>query len=127
MNAMGFIQVLESGLLPYLTNIDPNARFMQDNDPKHTSRAATEWLEKSGVNWWKTPPESPDLNPIENLWHELKEYQRRVVKPKTKEELISGILEFWNTVDTAKCTKYIRHLKKVVPKVITVEGGPTGY
>ena len=49
------------------------------------------------------------------------------MKPKTKEELISGILEFWNTVDTAKCTKYIRHLKKVVQKVIAVEGGPTGY
>ena len=127
MNAMGFIEVQKSGLLPYLENIDPNARFMQDNDPKHTSRAAGEWLEESGVNWWKTPPESPDLNPIENLWHELKEYQRRVVKPKTKEELIGGIIQFWNTVDTAKCTKYIRHLKKVVPKVIAVEGGPTGY
>ena len=107
MNAMGFIEVLKSGLLPYLKNINPNARFMQDNDPKHASRAAGEWLEKSGVNWWRTPPESLDLNPIENLWHELKEYQRWVVKPKTKEELIGGIIQFWNTVDTAKCTKYI--------------------
>ena len=126
MNAMGFIEVLKSGLLPYLKNIDPNARFMQDNDPNHASRAAGEWLEKSGVNWWKTP-ESPDLNPLENLWHELKEYQRRVVKPKTKEKLIGGIIQFWNTVDTAKCTKYIHYLKKVVPKVIADEGGPTGY
>ena len=79
------------------------------------------------VNWWKTPAESPDLNPIENLWHELKEYIRRVVKPKIKSELVSGILEFWDTVDVQKCKKYIGHLRKVVPKVIQMNGGPTGY
>ena len=49
------------------------------------------------------------------------------MKLKTKEELIGGINQFWNTVDTAECTKYIRHLKKVAPKVIADEGGPTGY
>ena len=127
MNAAGFIEVLTAGLLPYLTNIDNNPRFMQDNDPKHASKTAKNWLESNNVTWWKTPAESLDLNPIENLWHELKEYIRRVVKPKTKSELVSGILEFWNTVDVPKCQKYIRHLKKVVPKVIEANGGPTGY
>ena len=53
--------------------------------------------------------------PIENLWHELKEYQRRVVKPKTKQELINGIAAFGRTVDKEKCCKYIGHLKKVIP------------
>ena len=46
--------------------------FMQDNDPKHTSRVAKAFFDQHGVNWWRTPPESPDANPIENLWHELK-------------------------------------------------------
>ena len=43
---------------------------MQDNDPKHTSRYAKH------INWWKTPASSPDLNPIENVWHTMKEYLR---------------------------------------------------
>ena len=91
------------------------------------------------------PAESPDLNPVENVWHELKEFIRREVKPKTKNELIEGIRQFWSTVDIAKCTRcfvlhliicylhnfflcrYIRHLVKVIPKVIEVNGEPTGY
>ena len=55
-------------------------------------------------------PESPDLNPIENMWLELKEFIRREVKPTTKSDLIEGIKRFWTSVDVAKCNKYINHL-----------------
>jgi len=67
------------------------------------------------------------MNPIENLWHEMKEHIRREVKPHTKQELIDGIQEFWSTVNGEKCRKYIRHLQKVIPKVIELEGDATGY
>ena len=127
MNGSGYIQVLESGLKPFQSQILANPRFMQDNDLKHTSRRVGQYIEKEGINWWKTPPESPDLNPIENLWHELKDYLRREIKPSNKEELISGILQFWATVDVPKCRKYIYHLKKVLPKVIELQGAATGY
>lgn len=100
---------------------------MQDNDPKHRSNLAKDFFEANQINWWKTPAESPDLNPIENLWHELKEYVRREAKPKTKEELINAIKGFWKTVGVNKCRRYIRHLRKVIPKVVEVEGEPTGY
>uniref|UniRef100_A0A1X7UPR5 Tc1-like transposase DDE domain-containing protein n=1 Tax=Amphimedon queenslandica TaxID=400682 RepID=A0A1X7UPR5_AMPQE len=99
---------------------------MMDNDPKHTSKKAVAWIVERNINWWKTPPESPDLNPIENLWHQLKEHIREVVKPKTKQKLVDGISEFWENVTIEQCQKYIKHLKKVVPKVIE-ENGPTGY
>ena len=49
-------------------------RLMQDNDPKHTSRVAQQFYIDSDINWWKTSAESPEMNPIENLWHELKEH-----------------------------------------------------
>ena len=100
---------------------------MQDNDPKHTSILARHFFEEKGIKWWKTPAESPDMNPIENLWHELKEFIWREVKPRTKQELVDGILKFWRTVDVAKCNKYIDHLKKVIPRVIELNGDATGY
>ena len=61
------------------------------------------------------------------MWHELKEYLRREVKPSRKEELVAGIKQFLETVDVAKCQKYIRHLRKVLPKIIGCNGKPTGY
>ena len=85
------------------------------------------FFEAESINWWRTPAESPDLNPIENVWHELKEYIRREVKPRTKEQLVRGIQEFWATVDKEKCQKYIRHLRKVIPRIIELNGDATGY
>ena len=128
MDACLYTEILDGTLLPFIQSRMPDGhRFMQDNDPKHTSRYAQDFYEEAGINWWKTPPESPDLNPIENLWHELKEYIRREVKPKKKEELIQGIRQFWCTVSKAKCAKYIGHLDKVIPAVIEKEGNATGY
>ena len=101
---------------------------MQDNDPKHTSNKAKAYYENLIVNWWPTPPESPDLNPIELVWHELKYFLRKTWKPKTKEELTEGILTFWSERMTIeKCNRYIDHLNKVIPKVIEKEGRASGY
>ena len=118
-----FVIILEGILLPFIDIVYPEGhKFMMDNDPKHTSGYAADWMRENSENWWKTPAESPDLNPIENFWHELKKYIRRESKPKTKDELIQGIVTFWGTVDTAKCLKYIGHLRKIVPKVIELGG-----
>ena len=57
-----------------------------------TSRRARALFEDDGVHWWKTPAESSDANPIENLWHELKEFIRREVEPHNKAELVQGRL-----------------------------------
>ena len=128
MNATLYISILDQTLIPFISAVYPDHhRFMQDNDPKQTSRLAAQFMNSKGVNWWKTPPESPDCNPIENLWHELKEFLRREVKPKTKQELIDGIQLFWRTVTVAKCRKYIGHLKKVLPKIVELNGAATGY
>ena len=128
LDAEGYSDILRNSLLPFIYKYYPDGhRLMQDNDPKHTSRHIQGSFVEEGVNWWKTPAESPDCNPIENVWHELKEYIRREVKPSTKAELTGGINEFWRSVDVKKCQKYIGHLRKVLPKVIEVEGGPTGY
>ena len=127
MDAPAYVEILQKTSLPFVHEVFPDERrFMQDNDPKHNSKVSKDFLAASSINWWRTPLESADLNPIENR-HELKEYLRREVKPKTKEELIRGIELFWGSVSGEKCRKYIRHLHRVIPKVIELRGAATGY
>ena len=120
--------IVKNCLKPFIDEVFPDGhRFMQDNDPKHTSNVAKKMMEECGINWWPTPAESPDMNPIENLWHELKEKLRNDIKPRKKDELLEGIQEVWSSITPEKCRKYISHLDKVLPKVIEREGRASGY
>lgn len=84
-------------------------------------------MQNNGIKRWVAPPESPDMNPIENLWGSLKYHIRRRKKPTNQQELLDGIQEFWDTVTPVVCCRYIDHLFKVVPKVVHVNGEASGY
>ena len=64
-----YVSILDKFLLPFLMETFPDGdyRFMQDNDPKHTSRVAKDFYAQKGINWWKTPASSADFNPIDQL------------------------------------------------------------
>ena len=83
--------------MPFIRHAFPDDnRFMQDNDPKHTSILGRDTKTENNINWWKTPP-------IENMWHELKVNLRSRVKPRPKDELLNDVQSFWLTVTPEKC------------------------
>jgi transposase len=70
----------------------------QDNDPKHTEKRVKEWLIYNVPKQLHTPPQSPDMNPIEHLWDEI-ERKIRTHNVRNKQQLKNAIFTEWNAND----------------------------
>lgn len=84
-----YIQILQRSMLPSMKKLLGHQRgiFQHDNDPKHSAKKTKEWLSKKKVKVLEWPPQSPDLNPIENLWEILNKYRDKSTHIRNEEEL----------------------------------------
>ena len=77
MDAVRYGDILDASLVPFIADwFSDGHRYQMDNDPKHCSSYIQSYFDGHNINRWPTPPESPDLNPIENVWGTLKQYLR---------------------------------------------------
>ena len=57
---------LLASILPFINKKMPYYhRFFMDNDPKHTSHSTKRFIIRNNIKHFETPPQSPDLMPIE--------------------------------------------------------------
>jgi transposase len=72
---------------------------MQDNARSHTAIIVRDYLQEVGISVMRWPARSPDLNPIEHLWDDLKRRVRaRDSAPTTLQELQDAALEKWDRI-----------------------------
>jgi len=71
--------------------------FQQDNDHKHTAKKTKEWLLYNMPKQLVTPSQSPDINPIANLWHIL-DLQIRKRKISNKNDIKIALIEEWSKI-----------------------------
>ena len=72
-DAHAYIAVLQTTLLPIIHNlIDARGFLLHDNAPIHKAGIVTQFLADNRINTLPWPPNSPDLNCIENIWAAMK-------------------------------------------------------
>ena len=80
--------------------------FQMDNDTKHTSKVVAKWLMDNKVKVLEWPSQSPDFNPIENLWAELKK-RVRAKRPTNLTQLHQLCQEEWAKIHQTYCGKLV--------------------
>ncbi|KAI4894875.1 hypothetical protein NFI96_008647 [Prochilodus magdalenae] len=119
MDGAMYREILANNLLPSVRALKMGRGwvFQHDNDPKHTARATKEWLRRKHLKVLEWPSQSPDLNPIENLWRELKVRvaQRQPRNLKALEEIC---MEEWAKIPAAVCANLVKNYRKRLISVI---------
>lgn len=120
-------EVLEPSLLKLFSEEqEESILFQQDNAPCHTSALSTAFFRENGIRVLEWPAQSPDLNPIEQLWGTLKK-KVALHKSRSKTELKKRIIDEWSKIPPAECNTLIQSMPRRVAAVIRAKGGATRY
>ncbi len=127
-NAAIYQEILEHFMLPSADKLygDADFIFQQDLAPAHTAKGTKSWFNDHGVTVLDWPANSPDLNPIENLWGIVKR-KMRDTRPNNADELKVTVKETWASIPPQQCHKLITSMPRRIEAVIKAKGAPTKY
>ena len=122
-------------LVARLLEQDPfkDIMFMQDNAPIHNARTTKQLIERRGIEKFPEgdmawPANSPDLNPIENVWAWMKYRLAAMNEYPTTVEMMQEILnQLWKEVTPEFCQRFTDGYRRRLEKVVAAQGYTTKY
>jgi hypothetical protein len=105
--------ILKHVMVPSVRVLYPDGviQFQQDHSSIHDSRVVQEWLSRQAdVELIDRPPRAPDMNPIENMWSEVKKMHETWpdLPPRNRDAVWTLVSDAWDEV--ASSQRYVRSL-----------------
>ena len=129
-NSQKYCSTLQEELLPLLESAYPdgNYTFVQDNAPAYVSAETRTWLDCNSVNTSVWPPQSPDLNLIENLWRKTKVQVRKNINDCfTPSDLYQRFQNIFYAIPEAAIQNLYYSIPRRLKAVIRNKGTLTKY
>lgn len=101
--------------------------FMQDGAPCHTSKHVKEWLNNCAIEYFTDwPGNSPDLNPIENLWSIMKK-KVQCMDTSSVPKLKAALVQVWQEFPLEQLQSLADSVPRRFMEVIKKKGNTTKY
>ena len=128
MNSKAYLPIIERKVSTKLSKLHTQAIFQQDSAASHKAKIITNCFKKMKITVLDWPGNSPDLNPIENLWSIVKNSLRKM-DYTTKIKLIEAVIHVWFHDEKIKkiCKTLVLSMKKRVKSVLENKGGHINY
>lgn len=121
-------EILKNQMAPVLRRLGADFKFQQDNDPKHKSKVVQRYLSNAKFTVLDWPSQSPDLNPIENLWGQIKQQLRKLpVGPKSLDGIYAFVKREWESLERDYLLTLVHSMPSRIEAVIKNKGYATKY
>lgn len=130
LNAPRMVEIYKKSLLPtakrQFSKKNEEWILQEDNDPKHRSRLCTGWKQENGIITLDWASQSPDANPIENVWAYIKQ-KIRGKRLFTLKQLSREIRRVWKALPLEYAENLVESMQRRCQAIIDAGGDWTPY